>query len=698
MPALPSKQAATVQMFYNGVWNDVSSDVFTDEGISVVWGQGDEGAALRPASIGLTFNNAADKYRPSNPMSVLYGVAGRNTPIRVQMSGTTIMTAEGTSFQPGQTIDFKASPARGRRVVDLDAYGVLRRIGQWTDLLGSAQTRFDKTIPNLIGHTPLEDGRDVVYPTNLIAGTSPTIAVLSNFQSSDYPPGSDPLMEVTLGGGFKTSFLQTSSDTTGWQCSWVMRNGNTPGTSWEMMAMRSYSGKLFILNLTGGNTLQLIVGQEDGTPTLINTSTTVLTTTFMQWNLCRLKVSYSAGTTTVDFGYYTLGDTVLNGISGTYSGTPGRLQSASSGNNGWTYGHMLGTDGVATDLLSGNRIGAFEGWSGELVGNRFLRVVRDELGFTCSMQGNVNTTVPMGPQRNVTLPDLLDEMVKTEDGMIFDDRSQIGLVLRTRANRYNQTPLALTFPSQVSAPFEEVLDDLNTHNQVTISNTNGGEYVTTLASGAMSTQAPPAGVGLYAQTIDVNVSDEPTNLPLLAGWWLNRGTLPNSRYPTVTVDLVANPSLVASINAMTIGDMVTVTGFSFDVITLIVIGISQKIGSHTRAAVLTTVPADLFNTGQYDNTSKRYDSASTTTNASQTTTSTSWAIKTTNVGETWSTVSVPYDWFVAGERVTVTAMTAPAGTGPYTQTATVTRSVNGVVKTHASGESIRIATPGRYAL
>jgi len=38
-------------------------------------------------------------------------------------------------------------------------------------------------------------------------------------------------------------------------------------------------------------------------------------------------------------------------------------------------------------------------------------------------------------------------------------------------------------------------------------------------------------------------------------------------------------------------------------------------------------------------------------------------------------------------------MTAPAGTGPYTQTATVTRSANGVVKTHLAGARFRLAAP-----
>jgi hypothetical protein len=56
----------------------------------------------------------------------------------------------------------------------------------------------------------------------------------------------------------------------------------------------------------------------------------------------------------------------------------------------------------------------------------------------------------------------------------------------------------------------------------------------------------------------------------------------------------------------------------------------------------------------------------------------------------WSTTETPYVAMVGGERVTVTAMTAPAGAGPYTQTATVVRTL---AKAHAVGAPFRLADP-----
>jgi hypothetical protein len=68
------------------------------------------------------------------------------------------------------------------------------------------------------------------------------------------------------------------------------------------------------------------------------------------------------------------------------------------------------------------------------------------------------------------------------------------------------------------------------------------------------------------------------------------------------------------------------------------------------------------------------DSATTTLNEDLTTTETGVDTVTSGAGGSWSSTAVPYDVIVAGERMTVTAVSGA--------TLTVTRSVNGVVKTH----------------
>ena len=76
-----------------------------------------------------------------------------------------------------------------------------------------------------------------------------------------------------------------------------------------------------------------------------------------------------------------------------------------------------------------------------------------------------------------------------------------------------------------------------------------------------------------------------------------------------------------------------------------------------------------------------------------TTTSTSRTVNIT-AGPLWTTTEVPFDILVGGEQMTVTAVAGAASP----QTFTVTRSVNGVVKAHASGEAVTLYSPIRYSL
>jgi hypothetical protein len=704
-----SKQAVSFQMFYSGSWHDITSDVFVQEEISVLWGQGSEGAALRPGNIKLTLNNAAGTYDPSNAVSPLYGLAGRNTPVALLIDGVIQMEAEATSWSPGQTLDFRVSPARGRATVDLETSGVLQRISQSSTLLGSALTRFDRlSFTSMTAHYPLEDDRNTTTPLGLVSGTIASFAGV-DFGDGSNPPGSDPVVKISSGSApfLKIRFLPTVSTTTGWSMSWIMQLNaaiEPTGTAHDVFELTASTSNLFVFVGLDNTGARLLAG-DNVNPLVVNTSNPFSTTDWTQWQLCTLTATLSGGNTTVEWDFNTLGSGSIGFLSGTYAGNPGRLVSCTFNQSPFysgravdvSIGHVIAVDGVSQNLISSNRLAAFAGNVGETVGARFLRIAGTEEGFAASIKGSASTTVPMGPQQNQTLIDFLESCEATEDGMVYDNKTGIGIILRTRNDRYNQTPMALTYPGHISEPFDKIIDDLGTHNKVTINNVTGSQVTKELTTGPMSTQAPPNGVGLTPQTIDVNVTNEGVELPLLAGWWLNRGTLPNPRWSAVNIDLVANPGLKAAVNALVIGDLVTITGAVADVISLIVIGIAQKIGSHSRMVTLTTVPADLFVTAVYDGTLRRYDSGSTTVVSSKTANNTSWPITTANFGDVWST-STGYQWVVAGELMTVSAMTAAAGTGPWTQTATVVRSVNGVIKTHAAGESINVANPGRYAL
>lgn len=76
-----------------------------------------------------------------------------------------------------------------------------------------------------------------------------------------------------------------------------------------------------------------------------------------------------------------------------------------------------------------------------------------------------------------------------------------------------------------------------------------------------------------------------------------------------------------------------------------------------------------------------------------TTSETLWDVSGATLADKWtvgSNVAGLYDWQVGSEIVRVTVMPAATGAGPYLQTATVTRSINGVVTTHLTGASVNL--------
>lgn len=86
-PSTPLDIRTELQL--NGVWSDVSGDVYVRDPKEVDHGRRDMGARADPGHLTLTFNNRDGKYSPRNPMSPLWEQIGQNTPIRVSVPGAT---------------------------------------------------------------------------------------------------------------------------------------------------------------------------------------------------------------------------------------------------------------------------------------------------------------------------------------------------------------------------------------------------------------------------------------------------------------------------------------------------------------------------------------------------------------------------------------------------------------------------------
>lgn len=74
-----------VELFVNGGWTDITSDVYARDGLTITRGGRDETSRIEPSSCRFTLNNRSGNYSPRNVNGLYYGSVGRNTPLRVSI-------------------------------------------------------------------------------------------------------------------------------------------------------------------------------------------------------------------------------------------------------------------------------------------------------------------------------------------------------------------------------------------------------------------------------------------------------------------------------------------------------------------------------------------------------------------------------------------------------------------------------------
>jgi hypothetical protein len=691
--------AVNAQLLISGSFTNKTP--FTSEGIDVQVGP-DVETGTRQSKISLTWDNSDLSMDPSNVLSPLYGLIGLNTQCRLQVGGTTLCTAEAVKWAPDRTLGHTVTPARGRSWTDFSAEGVLRRLGKWEDPLRSAIFRqiisYDST--KLTGYWSAE-GPGTNLPNAISGGFTGKVVGTATWAGNAGAAGSDKTIQLGSDGALSASFIRSSAS--GWQIAVMAQIAAIPATTTYVtfFSWRTSNGVTYDLQTSNGG-FQVVATRDDGT--VLGSVSSLWGTGVVPsgWVRYRIRVTVSGSTVTVEMGWYPQDGTVVYGTSGTYSGTStGTLAnwyvSPASTTNGASYGHIMGTTDVALDLLTGRPVASLNGYKGERAATRYARLC-DEEGIANAVLGTAASTIAMGPQKPGLFLDLLQECSVTDRAILYDDPSTIGLMFRTRSNRYGQTSkLDLTYGNGLHVQaLKKVIDDVGVVNNVTVTNTTGTAVTRVLTAGPYSVQPPPNGVGRVKGTVAVNQLDDEA-LDDRAEFELNLLSQGRPRYQQITVDLLANPGLITACNSIRPGDLITLAGVEPDPVPLHVISYVHHVGHTERKFVMECVPGELWKTGQYDTTSAGnvYGVASTSLNALSGTTGTSLVVNVPDPLETWSLTATGYSLVIEGERVTVTGAFGAVSAG--TQTATVTRSVNGVVRTHTAGAAVLVYDQARYA-
>lgn len=581
----------------------------------------------------------------------------------------------------------------------ITASGLLHRLNAGRDPLRTAAYR-RLSQKQLRGYWPMEDrGQSAAVASAVASGTAMQVVTgRVDFAGAELAPQ----IGNTLAGAGVTFQLDgymeypTSTSLGNWNAGWLFSGLTTASQVGVQFVGNNWVGSAtnrtdFTLQLNGaagsGGRIQLYRITYTGTTT---TSSTLVDTDAAylfdeSFHLIELLVSDSGA----NVDWFVFVDSVLF-----TSGTLVTVEYATlkrvfvAGSGPVTMGHLFVDDTTGWDA---NLWRALSGYPGETPPDRVSRLCSEE-GIGVDIIGDYADT--MGPQYPDTLVALLTECAATNDAMLFEAPSWLGLVMWTRNGIYGQSPAATVDYTGGMRRVLPVIDTRGAGNDVTISNRDGRTW-------ASEDSTRVAAVGrIKAAGVDTNynmVSTGAAQLPRRAEWELAKGSIPGARYPALEFDLGAVPALQPTVGRVDVGLQVAVTGLEADTVYQLVRAITHQVGTHTRTLRIQGVDATLWRPGLWDSAAARWDSGTSTLTSSPAAGATSFFVTTTAAGDVWTTdpAHFPLSIIVGGEVITVAGITGATSPQQFTG---LTRSVNGISKVHAAGAAVHIFRIPRYAL
>ncbi|MEV4212915.1 hypothetical protein [Micromonospora sp. NPDC049662] len=706
-PAARARFQVKVELYLGPIlsWVDITADLRGP--VTITRGRTSEGTRADPGQCGFRLDNLSGDYSPRNPLGQWYGYLGRNTPVRVSagpVGGALVgrFYGEIASWPPGWNINGSV------RYVDVDAAGILRRLGQGEQPKWSPIRRTAQAGTPLLAYWPLEDEADATEAASAVNGVAPmrragTVAFAAGdvnvSTAGTIRWGTLPLPSLTAAGSLTGRVPLGVSTPVAWSVHvfWQSVGGSDDNLAlmgWDAAPGGTYA-RWELVQDRGGVDGTYLVGYS-GT----GAATVVWSTVFTFGGPADLVISaaQSGGniSITVKFGTLT--------TSASVAGTLTRITTVALNPNLATFavadefivGHLRIWD---TATVSPMTFSDLQSYRGETATARLARVCT-EAGIPLTGTATASKTV-LGPQPVATLQDLLDEPAEADGGMLFEQRGALGLAYRTRASLYNQTPVDLPY-TRLIPPFAPVDDASRVRNDVTVKRAGGSSARSVQTTGPLAAVPPPAGVGVYRTEVELNLfADGP--LQDHAAWIRHLGTVDQPRYPSVSVQLAspdwqADLSGIAALLAVDSGDALRVTSlpsWAAGDARLLVTGYTETLDEWLWQITYTGVPASPWDVARV-NGPQRVAVQGATLAAGITSTATSLSLATpTGHLFTVKAGSFPLDLLVGGEQVRLSAISGSSSP----QTATVSaRSVNGVVRAWPSGTPVTVYSPAVVAL
>lgn len=708
-----ASQDVTVELWWSSAWHEL--DNVRIDPLAMTRGRAGEDDTTPPQTVTMTLMDPDQRFNPRNAASDLYGLIGRNTPARISIGGTARISGEVASWLPRRTLDYDLPAVlagdisdKGAAWVEVVVAGPLRRLGAGEPAQDSAERRAVLALgPE--AYWPLEDAQDSPAAASAVTGVNPMRPIgtsqytapvtgapippagLPRFGQGLSPAGSRPGVSLTEGGRLDGQVPQSSSGN--WEVHWDMAFGlNAAGVaSSEALWVVSAEGGVDKWIINADNTQVTVFGEQAGGVVI------TLTTGVSPYdgvahhyalacddNGAQVDAWLYVDGVQVDLAsvgatdFYPVSKVVVNGLEDTGDHMPIGMSHVA------VFQPLLNN----TDERDGLAWAA-HGHPGEPAGERVERLCGEE-GLAFASTGTMADTEPMGPQPALSVVALLAECAATDMGILYESTASAGIHYKARAELYNQTPaLTLDYSAGQIAPGLDIdLDDRATGNDITVRRADGAT-----AHASLETGHPMAvdQIGRVRRSPDVNVPSE-GQLDAQAGWRLHMGTWNEARYPRLTVDLDADPDLVADVEALRPGNMIEVTGLDHNPVALIIQGWTETVGTHRRLVEFNCTPAAPWSIAEVEHDSYGYigSDGSTLNSTFNAGGSTSMSVAVAAGYPLWATGSVDLDVMVSGVRLHVTSISGASS--PQTFTVTLA-AVNGISKSIAAGAKVDVHPP-----
>ncbi|MCX5362872.1 carbohydrate binding domain-containing protein [Streptomyces sp. NBC_00124] len=656
-----------VELYIGGVWINITGDVYTNNLITITRGRMDEASRTDAGTCVFVLNNETGRYSARNPRSDLYGLIGRNTPVRVSIQPGGPSTARLVRFV-GEVSSWPPKWSTARYVtVSASASGILRRLGQGATPLASPMRR-EFTNPartSIVGYWPMEDGSTATEFASALPGGPPLTILAGSVKPAAYTgyAASDAL--PTLGDGKLTVTVPTYTAGQSALRFFAAFPDTAPSADVPLVELQALNGMRWALAWESSGVLSIRVFNKAGTSLEYITHGGAVTGKRLSIGL---DLTQSGTTITrrlyfIDVDEYTLADGApVTQISGTLTGyTFNRITKITVGGGSAgdvVLGHIALADATTAYGATGR---AMIGYAGETALNRLVRLCREEdIPFTYQLVEGLSST-KVGAQSVAALLDLLQEAIDADGGRLYEQRDGLALAARTRVTLYTQTP-ALTLDyaaAEVADALDPVDDDQHVRNDVTIARRGGSSARAVAETGPLSVQAPPNGVGRYSGSTTLNLFSDEQCSPV-AYWYLHVGTRDAPRYPSVSVEVHNAPDLIEQVATVDVGDRAIITNppewLPPEQIEMLVEGYTETLGVYTWDVTYNASPGGVFLVGMTDDA--EYGIADT--DGSQlaqavTATTTQFLVKATD-GPAWGSVDLPYRITCGGETMTVTSV------------------------------------------